>query len=176
MRLNPCAGIPNCVSVTADPPPVIELTAIFIGDGHHFIPQKLFQGASDLAKNFFKNWKTGPLPNPGDHQGYSGPHRNYTEAIRKIIAQVEEETGKPISQWGKAEIEKAVEEVREAGGDVKSFLNHIEENNPAAKTVRNVVGWIEEKAGQVQNNPAVQQIEQEGEELIQECESGGCPP
>jgi RHS repeat-associated protein len=105
--------------VTAHSCPV-ELTALFLGgDGHHFFPQKLFEGASDLAKNFFKNWKTGPLPNPGDHQGYSTPHRNYTEAIRKLIAQIEEETGKPISQWGKEEIEKAVEEIREAGGGCK---------------------------------------------------------
>jgi RHS repeat-associated protein len=174
---DPCQGIPNCVSVTADPPPTIQLTSIILGgDGHHFCPRCIFNGASDLAKKFFENWKTGPLPNPGDHQGYSGPHRNYTEEIRKIIAQVEEETGKPISQWGKAEVEKAVEEIREAGGDVKSFLDHIAENNPAAKTVKNAAGWIEEKAAQIQNNPAVQQVEEEGEELIRECESGGCPP
>jgi hypothetical protein len=54
--------------------------------------------------------------------------------------------------------------VREAGGDLKSFLSHIEEKNPLAKTVRDAAGWIEEKAAQIQSNPAVQ----EGEELYRE--------
>jgi hypothetical protein len=40
-----------------------------------------------------------------------------------------------MSQWNEADIEKAVGEVQNAGGDVENFLTHIAENNPTARTV-----------------------------------------
>jgi uncharacterized protein (UPF0147 family) len=163
---DPCDGIPNCVSVTAGPAPYIPLGLMIIGgDGHHFADQKLYENASGLAKQFFSAWKTGPLNqnNLGLHKGRSAEHRAATEQIKKIIQEVEEESGKPISQWGKAEIESAVDKIRteagNAGSAIKTLLDDIEQNNPAARNVRQAIGWISEKVNQIQSNPTVRQVE-----------------
>jgi hypothetical protein len=39
-----------------------------------------------------------------------------------------------MSQWTEADIEKAVDEVRNAGGDTGKFLSDIAEENPTVRT------------------------------------------
>jgi RHS repeat-associated protein len=136
---DPCKGnTDTCVTVNADPDPGPPLLAIGVGFGHHFVDQALVKSKdawNSLAGRFFRGWRTGPLENPGLHKGFSTPHRLNSAQIRQIIEKVEAETGRPMSQWNEADIQKAVGEVKNAEGDVGSFLSHIAENNPTARTV-----------------------------------------
>jgi len=158
---DPCDGIPNCVSVTADPLPVIPLTAMFIGDGHHFFPQSLYRDASEYAKQIYSNWKTGKLPVPGLHGGRTKEHNDYIAKVKEIILKLQEKYGKNISEWGKEEVKESVKEIRaEAGkgeGAIQELLDNIEGNNPAANTVRDAVKGLEE----LQSDPDVENLEKE---------------
>jgi hypothetical protein len=157
---DPCKGIPNCVSVTADPRQYLPLTGIILGgDGHHFCPQCLFKNASEYAKQIYSNWKTGKLDEEGLHKGYRKEHRAYTEKVKEILQKLQEKYGKPISEWGEEEVKESVQEIRaEAGkaeGAIEKLLDNIEGNNPTANTVRDVVKGLEE----IQEDPEVQQNE-----------------
>ncbi len=158
---DPCNGIPNCVSVTADPPPMIPLMAIFVGDGHHFFPQSLYRDASEYAKQIYSNWKTGKLPVPGLHGGRTKEHNDYIAKVKEIIQKLQDKFGKPISEWGEEEVKESVQEIRaEAGkgeGAIQKLLDNIEGNNPAANTVRDAVKGLEE----LQSDPDVDQFEKE---------------
>ena len=51
-----------------------------------------------------------------------------------------------MSQWGEDEIKEAVSAVQNAGGDVKSFLDDIEKNNPTVRTVRDDIWSLLQQA------------------------------
>ena len=139
------------VTVTAGActPDVIPLA---LAVGHHFIDQAITkaEGAGQsLAGQFFRRWTTGgPLKNPGVHTGYPTAARLNTQQIQKIVNDVKQATGRDMSQWTAADIEKAVDEVRSAGGDTGKFLSDIAEENP---TVRTVTADIQDVMAAAQN-------------------------
>jgi RHS repeat-associated protein len=153
--------------------------------GHHFVDQALVRAKGawhSLSGRFFRGWRTGPLQNPGLHQGFSTAHRLNSAQVRDIIEKVETETGRAMSQWTQQDVEKAVEEVRSAGGDVKAFTESIAENNPGARTLsdeikpimdaaKSALQAVEDFAAKV--GPAV---EEGVEEIEEECAGGGCIP
>jgi hypothetical protein len=178
---DPCAGLPNCVVVKATPDESPDLLPLLEAGGHHFVDQSLIRakGAwNSLSGQFFRRWSTGKLENPGLHRGYTTPHRLNSAQIRQIIEKVESETGRPISKWNEADIEKAVSEVQSAGGDVDTFLSHIAENNPTARSVtadvKDVMDAAQNAMQRIQKgaSEAAPAIEEGGDELeqgIQEC-------
>lgn len=177
---DPCAGDPNCVTVTADEdgPPLIPLLR---AGGHHFVDRSLIRarGAwNSLSGQFFRRWSTGKLPNPGQHTGYSTPHRLNSAQVRNIIDKVEKEVGKPMSKWDAEDIEKAVDEVKSAGGDTGAFLEHIAENNPTARTasadIQDVMSAAKSAMNSIRANAGA--IEEDVKDAIVTCEEGGCPP
>jgi len=129
------------------------------GGGHHFCPQCLYRGASEFAQQIYSNWKTGKLDVPGLHRGRTMEHNEYIEKVRDILQKLQDKYGKPMSEWGEAEVKESVQEIRaEAGkgeGAIKTLLDNIEGNNPTANTVRDVVKGLEE----IQEDPEVQQNE-----------------
>ena len=86
-------------------------------------------------------------------------HNEYIEKVRDILQKLQDKYGKPMSEWGEAEVKESVQEIRaEAGkgeGAIKTLLDNIEGNNPTANTVRDVVKGLEE----IQEDPEVQQNE-----------------
>jgi hypothetical protein len=181
---DPCKGIPNCASVTATPddgPPLIEIGLAF---GHHFVDQAIVSSRNagqSLAGQFFSRWRTGPLANPGLHRGFTTAHRLNSAQIQQIIKNVEDTTGRSMSQWNQADIEKAVEDVQNAGGDVDSFLSHIAENNPTARTVtadvQDLYSAAQAAVNRIQSSQAVQAVEGAAEEVEAACDGGpACIP
>ena len=174
---DPCAGNPNCVTVTADGPGLIPLLR---AGGHHFVDQALIRSKdafNSLSGQFFRRWSTGKLPNPGLHKGFSTPHRLNSAQIRNIIDKVEKEVGKPMSRWDAGDIEKAVEEVKSAEGDTGAFLSHIAENNPTARTVsadiQDVMAVAKTAMNGIKANAGA--IEEDLKDAVVTCEEGGCP-
>jgi len=85
---------------------------------------------------------------PGSAYGlFKGGQTQYQQ-IQKIINDVKQATGRDMSQWTKADIEQAVEEVRNAGGDTGKFLSDIAEENP---TVRTAAADIQDVMSAAQN-------------------------
>lgn len=167
---DPCQGIPNCVSVTADPPPIIST---IISGGHHFIDQAVIKSENawnSLAGQVFRRWTTGPLKPGGVHSGFPKAARLSQEQIRKIVDQVNKLSGKnSMAEWGEAEINEAKQLVANDGGDTGAFLKDIAAENPGARTAQQDIGDIiqaGQKAWQgIQSNSSVQQIEQGAEWL-----------
>jgi RHS repeat-associated protein len=181
---DPCAGIPNCASVTAAEEQWPDLIPLLEAGGHHFVDQSLVRakGAwNSLSGQFFRRWSTGKLDVPGLHKGYTTAHRLNSQQIRKIIEDVEQETGRSMSKWNEADIQKAVDEVQAADGNVESFLSHIAENNPTARTVTADVQDIWNAANaamnRIQSSQAVQAVEGAAEEVEAACDGGpACIP
>jgi uncharacterized protein (UPF0335 family) len=152
--------------------------------GHHFVDQALIRvkGWNSLAGQFFRRWVTGPLQNPGPHRGLTTGHRLNSAQIRDIIQKVETETGRGFAQWNDGDIEKAVEEVRSAGGDVKAFTDEISSLNPSARTLADDIKPIMDAAkSAIQAVEGVAQkvgpaLEEGAEEIEEECAGGGCIP
>jgi hypothetical protein len=180
---DPCNGIPNCVSVTADPPPNIFVSAIILG-GHHFVDQaviKANQAWNSLAGQFFRRLTTGPVKPGGVHSGFPKPARLSQAQIRSIIQKVVDSSEKSMSEWGEKEINEAVEEVRNAGGETEKFLQSIAAENPAARTIQqdtsDVMNAAKGAMQAVQESPAVEEIWNLGEQVYDECGGGpGCIP
>lgn len=101
--------------------------------------------------------------------------------FRRIL-DVKQATGRDMSQWTKADIEKAVQEVRSAGGDPGKFLTDIAEENPTVQTVEADIQDVmtaAENAWQATQNAAgkvLPAIEEGVEEIEEECGGGGCIP
>ena len=159
--------------------------------GHHFVDQSVTkaEGAwNSLAGQFFRRWVTGgPLKNPGVHTGYPTPARLSTQQIKSIIDDVKQTTGRDMSQWTKDDIELAVEEVRNAGGDTGKFLTDIAQENPTVKNAAGEQIFIATRYGgglEVPEHDASRQaagaveadIENVIEDVEEECGGGGCIP
>jgi len=181
---DPCNGNPNCVTVTADPEGELPLLSLGRAMGHHFVDQSLIKSKDawdSLAGNFFRRWATGPLSNPGAHRGFSAAHRLNSAQIRSIVEKVEQETGRSMGQWTEADVEKCVEEVRSADGDVGKFLGDLKEYNPTIRTVQNGIGNIMDAAraatdfARTNGKAIAGEVEEGIEETVQACESGQCP-
>jgi RHS repeat-associated protein len=182
---------PNGVTVTAgachdEPDPGPPLLALGMAFGHHFVDQSLVRakGAWDsLSGQFFQRWRTGPLQNPGLHKGFTTAHRLNSAQIRDIVAKVEQQSGRAMAQWNEEDINKAVDEVRGAGGDVDSFLSKIASDNPTARTVGEDAGAVMDAAknayNAIQQSQAGQAVEGIVEDVETACESEpncGLPP
>ena len=182
---------PNGVTVTAgachdEPDPGPPLLALGMAFGHHFVDQSLVRakGAWDsLSGQFFQRWRTGPLQNPGLHKGFTTAHRLNSAQIRDIVAKVEQQSGRAMAQWNEEDINKAVDEVRSAGGDVDSFLSKIASDNPTARTVGEDAGAVMDAAknayNAIQQSQAGQAVEGIVEDVETACESEpncGLPP
>jgi RHS repeat-associated protein len=162
---DPCAGIPNCVSVTESLPPAPPLLPA--DPVHHYFPQSLFRNASQAAREAFQNWVTKPLKNLGMHKGYSGPHRDYNRKVKEIIQKITEKSGKELEEWGETEINEAASEIRaeagKVGSEINTLIENLEQNNPGAtQTIKNLGNAIE----QFEMDPEVQQIQQEIQQEI----------
>jgi RHS repeat-associated protein len=178
-QADPCATNPNCVTVTADGPPLLSLTQAW---GHHFIDRAIVaerNAQNSLAGQFARLWRTGgPLKTPGVHTGFPKQARLSQEQVRGIINKVEELTGKPMSSWDAKEINMAAEEIKEAGGDTGKFLSDIAAENPTLRTVNQDWNDVLTAAGnalqRIQASSAAKAVGgaiQEGEEACQEI---GC--
>jgi hypothetical protein len=156
-----------------------------IAVGHHFVDQALIaaKGAWESgAGRFFRRWTTGRLQFPGLHTGYSAEHRLNSAQIKEIIEGVEQQTGRSMSQWNSEDIEKAVEEVRSAGGDVKAFTDGIAANNPGTRTladdIKPLMDAVKAGAQAIEDFAAKQgpNIEEGIKDLEETCVEGGCVP
>jgi len=98
------------------------------------------------------------------------------------MQKIEDRTGRPMSQWTPQDTETAIEEVRNAGGDVKAFTDSLAENNPGTRTLADDIKPIMDAA-----KSAIQAVEsaaekagpaiEEGiEDVEQTCAEGGCIP
>jgi len=152
--------------------------------GHHFVDLALIRakdGWNSLAGQFFRRLTTGPLQNPGVHRGYSTMHRLNSEQIRQIIENVEQKTARQFGQWNEEDINMALDDIQNAGGDVQAFLEQIASDDPTARTIRQDAGGIMDAAikayNTTQSNPTVQAVEGEVEEIIDEVDEtcGGSP-
>jgi RHS repeat-associated protein len=173
--INSTTGAYNFNLSCHDVPDNVYFSSLLGLGGHHFVDQALIRakGAWDsLSGQFFRRWVTGPLKDSSVHRGFSTPHRLNSAQIKQIIEKVEQETGRDMKDWTKAEIEKAVGDVRSAEGDVKDFLDKIEAEVPSAQTIRDdistTMGEAESAIGGV-----VQEIEETCAENGPNC---GIPP
>lgn len=148
-----------------------DIYAVSIVYGHHFVQQALIRarGWNSLAGQFFRRLTTGRLENPGQHVGYSTPHRLNDAQIEQIIDKVEESTEKRFGQWGPDEIEKAVDEVRSAGGDVEAFLSKLAEDNPEARTIEQDYSDVMNQAANAYNAFQQSRAGQVIEEIEEDC-------
>jgi RHS repeat-associated protein len=116
-----------------------------VAKGHHFVDQALIKSKDawdSFAGRFFQSWSTGMK---SAKNVFNGPHRLNSAQIRNIIDGLERRFG-PMRTWGRDAIEEAVNEVRNAGGSVKAFLDDLEKDVPMARTVRDGVGPLIDKA------------------------------
>jgi RHS repeat-associated protein len=179
---DPCKGNVNtCVTVRPDSPPPSIVGAIAVG--HHFVDQALVKAkdaTETFAGKFFDLWRTGRLDVRGWHISFTLPHRLNSAQIKALINQLEQETGKPMAEWGEAEVTTAVERIRAAGGDIKTFLDHIEANNPLARTVRADITALIDQAkaafAAIEQNPVVGPVVEGVENACETEPMCGLPP
>jgi hypothetical protein len=181
---DPCGDNKDtCVTVTAEPDNGPGLITLGLAWGHHFVDRAVVaeqNAQNSLAGRFFSRWMTGPLKKGGVHSGFPKAARLSQDQVRKIVNDIVNRSGKTMSEWGQAEINEAVEEVRNAGGDTGAFLNSIAQENPGVRTaqadVQDVMNAAKSAMDTIKANANPAAIEEDVKDIIVTCEEGGCPP
>ena len=109
-------------------------------------------------------------------------HRNYNEQVRKVVSDyLDENDIRSVKDLTVSDVKAIIQRIQTAGGAIRDFNSRLAAD--ASPTLRNAQQALENGLEESGLNETINSLQNAAgdpveavEEIIEACESGGCPP